>query len=177
MTRRLPKQGYDPLNDIQVLTPMHNGILGTEALNAALQEALNPDRTIHCERTPESPSQRPVIQLKNDYDNDVFNGDIGEVVLLQRATSPLNMMADRSSTAVKHSPTSNSRMRLAFTRAKAANIPLSWWPCTGPTLSCCGETYCTPALREPNAFAVLWAIDGLFDKPSPHPVAANGGVV
>jgi exodeoxyribonuclease V alpha subunit len=80
VTSRLPKRGFDPMTDIQVLTPMHSGVLGTEALNTALQKALNPEgpEIIRGHRTFRVRDR--VIQLKNDYDNDVFNGDVGTVV-------------------------------------------------------------------------------------------------
>ncbi len=79
----LPKRfGYDPIADVQVLTPMNRGSLGATALNTALQEALNP-------ASPDKPELkhmhrvfRPgdkVIQMKNNYDLEVFNGDIGLV--------------------------------------------------------------------------------------------------
>ena len=74
---RLPQRGFDPFRDIQVLTPMHRGPLGTHALNEALREALNP----HGDQV--SPGLRvgdKVQQLKNDYDLEVFNGDIGVVI-------------------------------------------------------------------------------------------------
>lgn len=74
--------GFDPLREVQVLTAGHNGVLGTVSLNMALQEALNPE-------TPNNPGALVgdksfrvgdrVIQTVNNYDLDVFNGDIGQV--------------------------------------------------------------------------------------------------
>ncbi len=76
----LPGLGLDPVRDVQVLTPMNQGPLGTIALNAALQARLNP-------HGPGLPHRgrlfRPgdkVMQLKNNYEKDVFNGDIGRVL-------------------------------------------------------------------------------------------------
>ncbi len=85
ITRRLPALGFDPIRDVQVLCPMHSGILGTEALNLALQARLN----------PQSEGRKPadsdggaaprfrvgdrVLQVRNDYDRDIFNGDVGLV--------------------------------------------------------------------------------------------------
>lgn len=81
VTERIPERfGLDPRRDLQVLAPMHRGRCGVARLNAALQEALNPGET------PSSPERlvlRPgdrVMQLRNDYDREVFNGDIGAVV-------------------------------------------------------------------------------------------------
>ena len=75
---RLPAAfGLDPATDIQVLAPMRRGVLGTHALNEALGAALNPDGR------PVRGGFRvgdKVIQTRNNYDLDVFNGDIGHVV-------------------------------------------------------------------------------------------------
>jgi exodeoxyribonuclease V alpha subunit len=80
---RLPRLGFDPRRDVQVLTPMHGGPLGTVALNAALGAALNPDGAPMRwgERTFRVGDR--VIQTRNDYDNDVFNGDVGRVVSVE----------------------------------------------------------------------------------------------
>ncbi|MFZ5478034.1 MAG: ATP-dependent RecD-like DNA helicase [Myxococcota bacterium] len=80
---RLPRLGFDPRRDVQVLTPMHAGPLGTVALNAALGAALNPDGAPlrWGERTFRVGDR--VIQTRNDYDADVFNGDVGRVVSVE----------------------------------------------------------------------------------------------
>ncbi len=84
VTDRIPDRfGLDPRRDIQVLAPMHRGRVGVSALNAALQAALNPGPGTG---DPERPILRPgdrVMQLRNDYDREVFNGDIGHVVLAE----------------------------------------------------------------------------------------------
>ncbi|BBD07891.1 AAA family ATPase [Desulfovibrio ferrophilus] len=78
VTERIPTAyGLDPKRDIQVLTPIHKGELGTQALNALLQERINPSgREIKRGNTIYRVGDR-VLQLKNDYDKDVFNGDLG----------------------------------------------------------------------------------------------------
>ncbi|QSR85419.1 ATP-dependent RecD-like DNA helicase [Methylacidimicrobium sp. B4] len=81
---RIPKKfGLDPLRDIQVLCPMNRGSLGVFALNARLQEELNPLRPGEgeIERFGWRFRRRDkVLQTKNNYQKEVFNGDIGEVV-------------------------------------------------------------------------------------------------
>ena len=81
VTRRLPQKfGFDPVNDIQVLAPMNRGGLGARSLNVALQETLNPDA--HPKVTRYGWTYAPgdkVIQTVNNYDKEVFNGDIGRV--------------------------------------------------------------------------------------------------
>ena len=80
VANRLERLGFDPLTDVQVLTPMHNGPLGTVALNEQLQATLNPtgDSLKRGNRTYRAGDR--VIQVKNDYDNDIFNGDTGTVM-------------------------------------------------------------------------------------------------
>jgi exodeoxyribonuclease V alpha subunit len=81
VTERIPKRfGLHPIRDIQVLTPMNRGSLGARALNVALQQALNPEATPQVTRFgwTYAPGDK-VIQTVNDYDKDVFNGDIGQV--------------------------------------------------------------------------------------------------
>lgn len=83
VTSRVPRGfGYDPATEIQVLTPMHRGELGTLALNGALQKALNPgaEHEIEVERFGATYRHGDrVIQLRNNYERDVFNGDMGVV--------------------------------------------------------------------------------------------------
>lgn len=79
VTKRLPSRGFDPLQDIQVLTPMHNGPLGTEALNTRLQESLNPEGSFIQRGSRVFRDGDRIIQLKNDYDNEIFNGDVGTI--------------------------------------------------------------------------------------------------
>jgi exodeoxyribonuclease V alpha subunit len=87
VAERIPaKFGLDPMTGIQVLVPMHRGDLGTAALNAALQERLNPSRTGYPEILRGERAFRTgdkVMQLKNDYDKGVFNGDIGVIASIR----------------------------------------------------------------------------------------------
>lgn len=84
VAQRLPKTyGLHALRDIQVLSPMNKGKLGTRALNTALQQALNPNAKVS-HLSFEFGSIRfavgdKVIQTKNNYDKNVFNGDIGYI--------------------------------------------------------------------------------------------------
>jgi exodeoxyribonuclease V alpha subunit len=86
---RIPKRhARDPMRDIQVLTPMNRGSLGARELNAALQRALNPMRPGDATAEKFGLTLRPrdkVIQTVNNYDKEVFNGDIGQV----RAIDPV----------------------------------------------------------------------------------------
>lgn len=79
---RIPKRyGFDPRNDVQVLVPMRRGPLGTETLNVLLQQGLNP-RADKARPGLLQPGDK-VMQLRNDYDKEVFNGDLGTVGRIQ----------------------------------------------------------------------------------------------
>jgi exodeoxyribonuclease V alpha subunit len=82
-SRRLPARfGFDPIADIQVLTPMHRGVVGAAQLNAALQAALNPARAGALEVMRGGRVFRVgdrVMQMRNNYDKEVYNGDIGRI--------------------------------------------------------------------------------------------------
>jgi exodeoxyribonuclease V alpha subunit len=80
--QRIPQRfGFDPVRDIQVLCPMNGGGVGARALNVELQKALSPEPAIKVERFgwTFAPGDK-VMQIENDYDKDVFNGDIGYVL-------------------------------------------------------------------------------------------------
>ena len=78
--------GFDPVADVQVLTPMRRGPLGTVRLNEVLQQALNP-RPDGAPTPTAYRSGDKVMQLRNDYDEDVFNGDLGEVARIHDGTT------------------------------------------------------------------------------------------
>lgn len=78
VTTRIPRRfGFNPMADIQVLTPMRRNQLGADNLNVLLQQALNP-RGAHVMRFGRIYRERDrVMQIRNNYDKDTFNGDIG----------------------------------------------------------------------------------------------------
>ncbi len=85
-TKVLPQQGFSPLTDIQVLAPMHRLACGTDNLNKVLQAALNPKSPQRPELTNAAQTFRlgdKVIQTKNNYTKQVFNGDIGFVMAIE----------------------------------------------------------------------------------------------
>ncbi|MCX6997310.1 MAG: ATP-dependent RecD-like DNA helicase [Kiritimatiellaeota bacterium] len=86
--------GFKPLDDIQLLTPMQRGGLGARALNATLQAALNPhgeaiERFGWSFRVGDK-----VMQIVNNYDKDVFNGDIGRIKSLDREEHEVRVAFD-----------------------------------------------------------------------------------
>jgi exodeoxyribonuclease V alpha subunit len=81
ITNRIPRSfGLDPVRDVQVLTPMLRGSLGSRNLNHELQRVLNPNPPAQVERFGWrfAPGDR-VMETQNDYDREVFNGDLGMV--------------------------------------------------------------------------------------------------
>src|SRR5262249_34525433 len=78
---RIPKRfGLDPIRDVQVLCPMNRGGVGARSLNIELQAALNPagDRKVDRFGWTFAPGDK-VMQIENDYDKDVYNGDVGNI--------------------------------------------------------------------------------------------------
>ena len=101
-SRRIPQKfGFDPIRDIQVLAPMHKGIVGVENLNRELQKALNP--ALHASRSPLHELERfgkiyrvgdKVMQLVNDYDKAVFNGDLGIIQSIDKENNTMGIRFD-----------------------------------------------------------------------------------
>ena len=80
MTTRIPRKfGMDPLADVQVLVPMRKNVLGTDNLNVELQKALNPHGDAIIRGGTMFRTGDRVMQLRNNYDKDVYNGDVGFV--------------------------------------------------------------------------------------------------
>ena len=95
VTSRIPRKfGLDPLADVQVLVPMRKNTLGTDNLNVELQKALNPhgDALIRGGTTFRAGDR--VMQLRNNYDKDVYNGDVGFVKSVDSATRSLVVTFD-----------------------------------------------------------------------------------
>ncbi len=97
VTERIPARfGFHPVRDIQVLTPMNRGGLGSRALNAELQKALNGSAEPKVSRFGSifSPGDK-VIQMVNNYDKEVFNGDIGAITAIDTEESELTVDFDK----------------------------------------------------------------------------------
>ena len=81
IAERLPRHyGYHPLDDIQLLCPMRRGTLGSENFNERLQEVLNPSTEQPIRECEAFRIGDKVMQTRNNYDYEVFNGDIGRIV-------------------------------------------------------------------------------------------------
>lgn len=80
VSQRLPNRyGFNPSQQIQVLSPMKRGVIGTENLNQVLQQVLNPQQDSSAKVNHRFNIGDKVMQLRNDYNREVFNGDIGYI--------------------------------------------------------------------------------------------------
>ncbi|NLJ49200.1 MAG: ATP-dependent RecD-like DNA helicase [Candidatus Atribacteria bacterium] len=93
---RIPKTfGFHPLEHIQVLSPMHRGLVGAANLNIELQKSLNPsskteiNRGGNCFRIGDK-----VMQIRNNYNKDIYNGDIGKIIKIDREIQEITINFD-----------------------------------------------------------------------------------
>lgn len=97
VSQRLPNfLGVDPINDIQVLVPMYKGAAGIQVLNERLQEALNPKggaAEVKLGSTIFRAGDK-VMQTKNNYEKDVFNGDIGRIYGIDFTNKKIQITVD-----------------------------------------------------------------------------------
>lgn len=93
--KRLPTAyRLNPISDIQVLTPMQRGVVGAVALNKELQQVLNPEAAMLKHGGTEYRLHDKVMQIKNNYDKGVFNGDIGIISAVDSEERELTVMFD-----------------------------------------------------------------------------------
>lgn len=110
---RIPRRfGFDPKKDIQVLTPMHRGAAGTVALNELLQAALNPEGPALESRGQKLRLADKVMQTRNDYEREVFNGDIGVISAVDVEARKLTVSFDQRE--VEYDDPSLSSLTLAY---------------------------------------------------------------
>jgi len=114
VSERIPQRfGLNGLLEIQVLTPMNRGALGTEALNHLLQARLNPQsKTGVVLGGTRFATGDKVIQVKNDYEKEVFNGDIGRIVSISR--EPLVFTIDYDGRAIEYMVDEMENVKLAY---------------------------------------------------------------
>ncbi|MFV0423459.1 ATP-dependent RecD-like DNA helicase [Oleidesulfovibrio sp.] len=84
----------DSINEIQVLTPMHKGTAGAANLNTRLQDALNPQSLVLQRGEKQFRLDDKVMQIRNNYEKDVFNGDIGRICRLDKEERELTIRFD-----------------------------------------------------------------------------------
>jgi len=95
IAQRIPQRfGFDPVNEIQVLTPMHKGVIGADNLNQQLQQTLNPGENSIRRGAQTFRVGDKVMQIKNNYDKEVFNGDMGIVTSIRPLDQELSVSFD-----------------------------------------------------------------------------------
>jgi exodeoxyribonuclease V alpha subunit len=98
VTNRIPGTfGLDPVRDVQVLVPMYRGAAGVDALNTRLQATLNPPGGGKIEQKLAGQTFRvgdKVMQIRNNYDKDVYNGDLGTIKAINRIDQTLTVDVD-----------------------------------------------------------------------------------
>ncbi len=95
VSQELPQsKKFHPINDIQVLSPMKKGPLGTESLNLLLQNELNPSNTPFFRGGQRFHVGDKVMQIRNNYNKEVFNGDIGRIVRIDVSEQILEVTFD-----------------------------------------------------------------------------------
>ena len=104
VSERIAKRfGLNPFDDIQVLAPMHRGVCGVENINRQLQGALNPVGAKFSLKLNEQQVERygrvyrvrdKVMQIRNNYDKDVFNGDLGRIEVIDPVEQTLTVTMD-----------------------------------------------------------------------------------
>lgn len=113
VTVRIPRRfGLDARRDVQVLTPMHRGAAGTMALNQLLQAALNPEGPALEVRGQKLRAGDKVMQTRNDYDNEVFNGDVGTITRVNVEERELEARFDPG--AIEYDETRLDSLNLAY---------------------------------------------------------------
>jgi len=127
---RLPNAYHQPINHIQVLTPMQRGVVGAANLNMALQQALNPTN-VHLNRGGYTFRQGDrVMQLHNDYDKDVFNGDMGYIRRVD--TEDRTLQVDFDGRLVTYDVTELDELTLAYAttihKAQGSEYPIVVMP-------------------------------------------------
>ena len=113
VTSRIPRRfGLDPIDGSQVLTPMHKGILGASNINERLQEILNPGEGGVPSRGIFYRAGDKVMQVRNNYDLEVFNGDIGRVTGADRDAGWLEI--EYSERTVRYPSSELDQITLAY---------------------------------------------------------------
>ena len=129
---RLPGHGgWDPLRDIQVLSPMYRGETGALNLNQRLQQRLNAGGRPYHHRGNELRVGDKVMQVKNNYDKGVFNGDMG---IVERLDADKQILCVRFDYAVEYDQADLDELTLAYAisthRSQGSEFPVVVLPLT-----------------------------------------------
>ena len=133
VTERIPQRfGFDPKHEVQVLTPMHRGLTGATHLNQALQAVLNPEG----EPLPFAGGRYrvgdKVMQTRNDYTKEVFNGDMGEITAYDAEQRRLTITFDERPVVFEPKDLENLTLGYAITvhKSQGSEYPAVLLPIT-----------------------------------------------
>lgn len=124
--RLAKKYKFDPFRDIQVLTPMRKGDVGVDNLNRRLQDTLNPAEPALAKGGRQFRIGDKVMQVRNNYDKDVFNGDLGHVVGCNKDNESLELHFDGKTVSYEMSELDELELAYAVTIHKSQG---SEFPC------------------------------------------------
>ena len=134
IVKKMPQFGYDPIKDVQVLAPMKKGILGVDSLNLKLQAMLNPNPHSEVEvygRLWKSGDK--VMQMRNNYDKEVFNGDVGYILHINKFEKEILVGFDQLEVTYKFNELDELSLAYAFTIHKSQGsefpvlvMPIDW---------------------------------------------------
>ena len=163
------KSGYDAIRDIQVLTPMNRGDLGTQQLNLELQELLNGEEDIAQETKIEKMVFRngdKVIQISNNYELNVFNGDIGYV--LHAGVSGGKLVVNFNGRNVSYSKEESYDLRLAYAitihKSQGSEFPVVIIPISMQHYIMLQRNLIYTALTRAKKFAVFVGTKAALDQ-------------
>lgn len=128
--RRLPKAYHVPPASIQVLTPMQRGIVGASNLNILLQNALNPSQAFLTRSGTSYRLNDKVMQIKNNYEKEVFNGDIGVISQVDTEERTLKVQFDGRDVEYDHTELDELTLAYAATihKAQGSEYPIVVMP-------------------------------------------------
>jgi exodeoxyribonuclease V alpha subunit len=131
---RIPQRWkLDSIDDIQILCPMHRGSLGIQELNLRLQEALNPKRHDKIEHQAYGLIFREgdkILQTTNNYDKEVFNGDIGRILTIDGTEKTLTIRFDKRKVSYEFSQLDELTLAYAITihKSQGSEFPVVVMP-------------------------------------------------
>lgn len=133
ITETIPRLGFNAFNDVQILCPMIKGDIGTKAINAVVQALLNPPQADGFEVQAEERKFRigdRVIQLENDYDREVMNGELGIIETYDAQRQILGVQFEEH--WVEYQRTEWDQMTLAYSitghKAQGSEFPVTIVP-------------------------------------------------
>lgn len=128
--RRLPRAYHVPTASIQVLTPMQRGVVGASNLNLLIQDAVNPTDVLLRRSGLTYRLHDKVMQIKNNYDKDIFNGDIGTIQQINLEDRTLSVLFDDR--MVEYDSTELDELTLAYAttihKAQGSEYPIVVMP-------------------------------------------------